>query len=113
MHGVGGLGLGRLRGRPPSSSSGREHASAIRADGVPLLEQIVDLSLHRDASNQFVRFFEDATSGTNDLADRAALADALDALQAHEAHGLVVARLDRLARDLMVQEALLRDVWPA
>jgi DNA invertase Pin-like site-specific DNA recombinase len=65
-------------------------------------------SLH---GHTIVRYYEDTTSGTNELADRGALVDALDALQAHEADGLVVARLDRLARDVIVQEGTLREIW--
>ncbi|MDX6225493.1 MAG: hypothetical protein QOE64_1869 [Frankiales bacterium] len=49
-------------------------------------------------------------SGTNGLAHRAGLAEALDALRRHDADGLVVYRLDRLARDLVLQEQLLAEV---
>jgi DNA invertase Pin-like site-specific DNA recombinase len=45
------------------------------------------------------------------LRDRAGLADALAQLHSHEAEGIVVMRLDRLARDSMVQESIMRDVW--
>lgn len=45
------------------------------------------------------------------LLDRAGLADALNMLHTHEAEGIVVMRLDRLARDSMVQESIMRDVW--
>jgi DNA invertase Pin-like site-specific DNA recombinase len=37
------------------------------------------------------------------------LADALEALKSHQARGLIVYRLDRLARDLVLQEQLLAD----
>lgn len=53
----------------------------------------------------------DETSGTNGLADRVGLAEALDVLQTGGASLLVVPRLDRLARDLVLQEQLLREVW--
>ncbi len=49
-------------------------------------------------------------SGAKDLDDRPALADALTALKAGEAAGIVVYRLDRLARDLVLQESLLAEV---
>lgn len=49
---------------------------------------------------------DEGESGSNGVATRAGLADALDAVT----DGLVVARLDRLARDLILQEQLLADV---
>jgi DNA invertase Pin-like site-specific DNA recombinase len=48
-------------------------------------------------------------SGSNGLATRLALADALDALRDRKADALVVYRLDRLARDLIVQEQILAE----
>ena len=52
---------------------------------------------------------DEGVSGT--LAERAGLGEALASLGAGEARGLVVARLDRLARDLVVQEHLLAECW--
>lgn len=49
-------------------------------------------------------------SGANDLDGRPALADALELLRAKEAKAIVVYRLDRLARDLVLQEQLLAEV---
>jgi len=45
------------------------------------------------------------------LTDRDGLAEALELVAAGEAGGILVARLDRLARDLVVQEQLLAEVW--
>jgi DNA invertase Pin-like site-specific DNA recombinase len=60
--------------------------------------------------HQIVGMFTDAgVSGSNGLDTRIGLADALDALKDGKAAGLVVYRLDRLARDLIVQEQLLAD----
>lgn len=50
-------------------------------------------------------------SGANDLENRPALADALELLRAKGAAAIVVYRLDRLARDLVLQEQLLAEVW--
>jgi DNA invertase Pin-like site-specific DNA recombinase len=50
-------------------------------------------------------------SGATDAVDRPGLSAALEALAAREAQGLVVARLDRLARALTVQEATLAFMW--
>jgi DNA invertase Pin-like site-specific DNA recombinase len=49
-------------------------------------------------------------SGSNGLETRLALADALGALTDQRADVLVVARLDRLARDAVLQESLFREV---
>lgn len=52
---------------------------------------------------------EEGVSGT--LADRPGLAEMFAALKAGESAGVVVPRLDRLARDLIVQESLLAEIW--
>jgi DNA invertase Pin-like site-specific DNA recombinase len=49
-------------------------------------------------------------SGSNGLETREALPQALAALQGRTAAGLVVYRLDRLARDLVLQEQLLAEI---
>lgn len=54
---------------------------------------------------------DEGVSGTIDAVDREGLAGVLEALEQGEAAGLVVARLDRLARKLHVQEAALAHVW--
>lgn len=54
---------------------------------------------------------DEGVSGSNGLESRQALPDALDALRFGKAAGLVVYRLDRLARDLVLQEQLLAEVW--
>jgi DNA invertase Pin-like site-specific DNA recombinase len=54
---------------------------------------------------------DDGVSGMLDAADRPGLACALDALEDGIAQGLVVGRLDRLARKLHVQEAALAAAW--
>jgi DNA invertase Pin-like site-specific DNA recombinase len=53
---------------------------------------------------------DEGISGAKDLADRPALGDALDAVRAGTVGGLVVYRLDRLARDLVLQEQLIAEV---
>jgi DNA invertase Pin-like site-specific DNA recombinase len=54
---------------------------------------------------------DEGVSGTLDAVDRAGLACVLEAIEAKVVEGLVVARLDRLARRLHVQEAALAHVW--
>ncbi|CAN7536919.1 recombinase family protein [Mycolicibacterium frederiksbergense] len=50
----------------------------------------------------------DVISGASELRDRAGWREAAALVKAGQADGIVVARLDRLARDVMVQELLLR-----
>lgn len=54
---------------------------------------------------------DEGISGSNGLDARVGLAEALDALKSRAVGALVVYRLDRLARDLVLQEQLLADVW--
>jgi len=53
---------------------------------------------------------DEGVSGSNGLADRIGLVDALEEIRDGKAAGLVVPRLDRLARDLIVQEQILSEV---
>jgi DNA invertase Pin-like site-specific DNA recombinase len=65
----------------------------------------------RDAKHRIVSCHRDeGQSGSNGLEHRDGLADALETLKTHAAGGLVVYRLDRLARDLVLQEQLLADI---
>jgi DNA invertase Pin-like site-specific DNA recombinase len=54
---------------------------------------------------------DEGISGAKPADERPGLADALRVVRAREATGLVVARLDRLARSVTVQEAVLAEVW--
>lgn len=56
-------------------------------------------------------FADDGVSGRLGPEDRPALAATLAALEAGEANGLIVHRLDRLARELHIQEAILGAAW--
>ncbi len=53
---------------------------------------------------------DEGISGAKELEDRPGLADALDMIRGGKAQGIVVPRLDRLARDLIVQETILAEV---
>lgn len=53
---------------------------------------------------------DEGVSGSNGLDNRIGLPDAVAAVRTGAAKGLVVYRLDRLARDLIVQETLLAEV---
>lgn len=56
---------------------------------------------------------DEGVSGTVDALDREGLACVVNAVESGEVEGLVVARLDRLARKLHIQEAALAHVWNA
>jgi DNA invertase Pin-like site-specific DNA recombinase len=63
-------------------------------------------------AHQIVATFTDAgVSGANGIESRIGLGDALHALENRTAGGLVVYRLDRLARSLTTQEGTLAKVW--
>jgi len=53
---------------------------------------------------------DEGISGSNGLDTRAALAEALEDVSQRRTFGIVVYRLDRLARDLIMQETLLREI---
>ena len=55
-------------------------------------------------------FREQGVSGAKDLENRPALQDLLVAIDSGEVRTVMIERLDRLARDLMVQETILGDL---
>jgi len=56
-------------------------------------------------------FRDEAVSGTLPAHERPGLMDALGMLKDGDADALIVARLDRLARQLTTQEVILAEVW--
>lgn len=80
--------------------------------GVGLQEQ--ERSIHDWAKaheHRLVEVFEDSGESRADgLETRVGLGEALAALRTGRAGGLVVYRLDRLARDVILQEALLNEI---
>src|SRR5215217_6107755 len=66
----------------------------------------------RQHGHQVLAVFRDqGVSGTKELEHRLGLAEALAAVKDGRAGAIVVYRLDRLARDLVMQEQLLAEVW--
>ncbi|MHB8513511.1 MAG: recombinase family protein [Actinomycetota bacterium] len=53
---------------------------------------------------------DEGVSGSNGIDTRKALPEALSSIKNRDAAGLVVYRLDRLARDLIIQETLLAEI---
>lgn len=84
-------------------------------DGLGLDVQVA--AIHALAATEGYRvtaiYRDEGISGSEDLAGRRGLADAIEALAAGEAGVLIIPKLDRLARDLMVQESILADAWKA
>lgn len=82
-------------------------------------EEGLGLDVQAEAIERWVRkhrhrlvatFRDEGVSGSNGLDARVGLAEALRALREGKADGLVVYRLDRLARDLVLQEQLLGEI---
>jgi DNA invertase Pin-like site-specific DNA recombinase len=81
------------------------------------------LPVQQKAINRWVKVHDDyrvvlsvrdaGTSGANGVETRAGLHEALRAVKAGRAHGLIALNLDRLARKLEIQEAILATVWAA
>src|ERR1700733_4620603 len=66
----------------------------------------------KDNGHKLARIiYDDAKSGTLPPEERPGLLDVLRAMKAHEAEGVVMRDLDRIARSLTVQEAVLAQVW--
>lgn len=65
----------------------------------------------RDKKHTISQWHEDAgISGSNGIENRPGLAFAIEAVRKKQVEGIVVARLDRFARDLVLQEQLLAEV---
>jgi DNA invertase Pin-like site-specific DNA recombinase len=81
-------------------------------DGYGFDSQRADIQKWARANgHKITEWREDAVSGKYDAPDRDALADALRAVRDDKADGIAVGKLDRLARQLTVQEAILAMVW--
>lgn len=73
-------------------------------------DAVTDLAAERDLDLD-ATFTDEGISGSEGLDGRIGLAAALDWLTAHPGATLIIPRLDRLARDLMIQESILADIW--
>lgn len=94
----------------------RRVSTAGQVDRYGLPAQETDLRTYaRGGQHRLVRIeTDDAKSGTLPAEERPGLVAALKAIRAGEADGLLVpGDLDRLARELIVQEAILSQVWKA
>ena len=94
----------------------RRVSTARQLDGYGLPAQEADLRAYvRGSDYRLVRIETDeARSGTLPADERPGLLAALKAIKSGEAAGLLIpGDLDRLARELIVQEAILSQVWKA
>src|SRR5262245_48052602 len=82
-------------------------------DGYGFASQRADIRVWaRARGHRLVAEHTDAVTGTLDAPDRPGLSDAIRLVRRPpQADGIVVARLDRLARQLSTQEAILALVW--
>lgn len=88
-------------------------STETQTKGESLADQELDARLWASQrGHEVVEVFSDpGISGTKPPEDRPGLAALLNALDAGQIDGLVVRHLDRLARELTVQEAVLARVW--
>lgn len=82
----------------------------VDGDGFPRQMQ----EIRRYAAEHQMRivrvFREEGISGATDYGDRPAFSDMLAALYANGVRSIIIERLDRLARDLMVQERIIAEL---
>lgn len=128
-----GAGPARIRSAAGPSPASEGDSARVAGDGTPVVgylrvstigqaEDGAGLDVQLDAITAEAAahgwrllevFSDEGISGKEDLGVRVELAAALDAVQSGRAGGVVVYRLDRLARDLMLQEQVLAEFWRA
>jgi DNA invertase Pin-like site-specific DNA recombinase len=88
-------------------------STEAQADGLGLSVQRSGIRAWAKANKHQVALWttDEGISGSNGIDSRRGLLDALNAIEDHTAQGLVVYKLDRLARSLTVQEGTLAKVW--
>lgn len=82
----------------------------VEGDGFP--RQLAAIKSYAAAQGiKLARVFEEkGISGTHELADRPALLEMLEALAADGVKLVLIEKLDRIARDLLVQETIIGDL---
>jgi len=102
---------GRLRlvGYPRVSPRGQVKTGA----SIPYQDRGIRAWAGRHGHRIVGMFPEEGRSGALDLEDRVALTAAIDMNATRKAEGLICYSLDRLAREITVQEAILAKVWEA
>jgi DNA invertase Pin-like site-specific DNA recombinase len=83
--------------------------SAEDRDGIP--RQKAGIRKYAAANDiKIVKWFEDSVSGKKELDNRPALQDLMAALHSNGTKLVLIEKLDRLARDLMIQESIIADL---
>ncbi len=107
---------GQIRGTERCDSSatyGYRVKGQLDGFGLDVQTRIVREWCNRQGHRLIQIHSDGAVRGTTDAVDRPGLTAALRDIQDRRAEGLIVATLDRLARKLTVQEAILGMVWQA
>jgi DNA invertase Pin-like site-specific DNA recombinase len=97
----------RLVGYPRVSTRGQVKTGA----SIPYQDREIRAGVRRNGHRIVGMFPEEGRGGALDLEDRAALTAAIDMVATGKAEGLVCYSLDRLAREITVQEAILAKIW--
>jgi len=85
-------------------------AGQIEGDGFPRQRAAIDAYAKANGYRIVKYFQEEGVSGTKDLENRPALQEMMLALLSNGVRVVLIEKLDRLARDLMVQEAIIGDM---
>lgn len=83
---------------------------AEEGNGLPVQEKAIKTWARANGYNIVGWFRDEGISGSNGLDTRVGLYDALAEIAAGHAQGIVVKTLDRLARDMVLQEQLLAEI---
>lgn len=87
------------------------NAQAERGFGLPVQEKAIRAWCRANGHRLVAAHRDEGVSGSNGVEDREGLPLALEDVRDGRADGVVVARLDRLARSITVQEAALAMIW--
>ena len=82
----------------------------VEGDGFVRQEQAIRKYAAANGFQVTKVFREEGVSGKTELEGRAALKDMLEALASNGAKTVIIEKLDRLARDLMIQESIIGDL---
>jgi len=82
----------------------------LGGDGFPRQNQAIRRYAKASGIHIVQTFEERGVSGTTDLEHRPALSSLIEALHADGVKTVIVERVDRLARDLLVQESIIADL---
>lgn len=82
----------------------------LEGDGFPRQQAAIDSYATAHGFQVAKTFHEEGVSGATELDNRPALSELLEALETERVEVVIIEKLDRLARDLGVQEAIIADL---